>query len=110
MVPYRQGSLDNSKNQSTGGSPHEILYGPNFHHSLGALTELPQKDFTCLPQVKREQAEYSLAFVNTTIKTLYDQPHKRIHLSKENMVYIKLHQDHEILGTRTAVAVGLEMR
>ena len=72
MLPYLQGSLNNSKNQLTGVSPNEILYGFNVRDTLGLLTELPQEHYSRLRQLKRDQAEDSLAFTNVIAKAYYD--------------------------------------
>ena len=96
VLPYLQGSLNNTKNQSTRVSPNEILYGFNVRDSLGLLSELPPEDFSRLRQLKREQAEDSLAFANIMAKAYYDKSHKPLKLSKGSMVYLRLHQGYKI--------------
>lgn len=100
VLPYLQGSLNNSKNQSTGMSPNEILYGFNVRDTLGmlSLTEMPQEDFSRLRQMKREQAEDAIAFANVMAKAYYDSSHKPLNLPKGSKVYLRLHHGYKIPG------------
>ena len=98
VLPYLQGSLNNSKNQSTGVSPNEVLYGFNVRDTLGLLTELPQEDFSRLRQLKREQAEDSIAFANIMAKAYYDESHKPISLPTGSKAYLRLHHGYKIPG------------
>ena len=97
VLPYLQGSLNNSKN-STGVSPNEILYGFNVRDTLGLLAELPPEDFSQLRQMKREQAEESIAFANIMAKAYYDSHHKPLNVSTGSMVFLRLHQGYKIPG------------
>lgn len=98
VLPYLVGSLNNSKNQSTGVSPNEILYGFNVRDTLGMLAELPQEDFSRLRQMKREQAEDCIAFANVMAKAYYDNAHKALDVSKGSMVFLRLHHGYKIPG------------
>lgn len=100
VLPYLQGSLNNSKNQSTGLSPNEILYGFNVRDTLGMLShaDLPPEDFSRLRQMKREQAEDALAFANILAKSYYDSSHKPINIPKGSMMYLRLHHGYKIPG------------
>ena len=100
VLPYLQGSLNNSKNQSTGVSPNEILYGFNVRDTLGLLSlpELPQEDFSRLRQMKREQAEDAIAFANIMAKAYYDSSHKPLSVPKGSSVFLRLHHGYKIPG------------
>ncbi len=98
VLPYLQGCLNNSKNQSTGVSPNEVLYGFNVRDSLGLLSELPPEDFSRLRQLKRDQAEESLAFANVMAKAYFDKSHKPLKLAKGSKAYLRLHHGYEIPG------------
>ena len=98
VLPYLQGSLNNSKNQSTGVSPNEILYGFNVRDTLGMLTELPPEQFSKLRQLKRDQAEDSLAFSNATAKAYYDKSHTSIDLKTGDLAFLRLHDGYSIPG------------
>ena len=99
VLPYLQGSLNNSKNQSTGVSPNEILYGFNVRDTLGLLTlELPPEDFSRLRQLKREAAEDSIAFANIMAKAYYDGSHKNLSVPRGSSVYLRLHHGYKIPG------------
>ena len=99
LLPYLQGCLNNSKNQSTGVSPNEILYGFNVRDAFGFLSDLPPEHFNRLRLLKREQAEESLAFANAMAKAYYDKSHKPLNLAKGSTAYLRLHQGYEIPGT-----------
>ena len=100
MLPYLQGSLNNAKNQSTGVSPNEVLYGFNVRDPLGMinLAELPAEDFSRLRQLKRDQAEESLAFANAMAKERYDHSHKPLDLPVGAQVFLRLHHGYELPG------------
>ena len=98
MLPYLQGSLNNAKNQSTGVSPNEILYGFNVRDPLGVLTELPAEDFSRLRQLKRDEAEESLAFANAMAKERYDHSHKALDLPVGSQAFLRLHHGYELPG------------
>lgn len=98
VLPYLQGYLNNSKNQSTGVSPNEVLYGFNVRDTLGMLSQLPEADLTRLRQLKRDQAEESIAFANAFAKLQYDSKHKPLSLSKGDNAYLRLNHGYEIAG------------
>ena len=98
VLPYLQGSLNNSKNRSTGVSPNEILYGFNVRDTLGLLTELPPEQYSRLRQLKRDQAEDSLAFSNAMAKAYYDQKHQPLDLASGSLAFLRLHDGYSIPG------------
>lgn len=81
-------------------SPNEILYGFNVRDTLGLLTELPKKHFSRLRQLKRDQAEESLAFANVMAKAYYNKSHKPLTVPKGSSVYLRLHNGYEIPDIR----------
>ena len=98
VLPYLQGYLNNSKNQSTGVSPNEILYGFNVRDTLAMLSDLPAEDFTKLRQLKRDQAEESIAFANAFTKARYDSKHQAVTLAKGDSAYLRLGEGYDIPG------------
>ena len=98
VIPYLQGSLNNSRNRLIDTSPNEILYGFKVRDTLGLLTDLPAEDFSRLRLEKREQAEDSMAFANATAKARYDRRHKPVNLAVGSQAFLKLHDGYEIPG------------
>ena len=98
VLPYLQGYLNNSKNQSTGVSPNEIIYGFNVRDTLSMLADLPAEDFTKLRQLKRDRAEESIAFANAFAKTRYDSKHQAVTLSVGDYAYLRLGEGYDIPG------------
>lgn len=98
VLPYLQGYLNNSKNQATGVSPNEILYGFNVRDTLSMLSDLPAEDFTKLRQLKRDQAEESIAFANAFTKARYDNKHQPVALAVGDRAYLRLGDGYNIPG------------
>ena len=90
------GNLNNFKNQSTEVSSNKILYEFNVRDTLELLIELSKKDFNRLRQLKREQVEEFIAFVNIMIKIYYDESHMSISLLKESKTYLRLYHNYKI--------------
>ena len=104
VLSYLQGSLNNSKNQSTGSSPNQILYGFNVRDSLGLLTELPIEDRNRVRDIKRAEAEDSVAFANAMAKARYDDTHTRINIQSGSRVFLRLHNGYSIPGVNGKLA------
>lgn len=98
VLPYLQGSLNNSKNSSIDSAPNEIIYGFKVRDTLGMLADLPSEHFDRLRLMKREQAEDSMAFANAAAKARYDRRHKPITLAVGSKAFLKLHDGYEIPG------------
>ena len=98
VLPYLQGGMNNSKNQSTGVSLNEIVYGARVNDSLSLLHDIPPEDYIRLRQIHRESAEDSLAFANAISKARYDSKHKAIDIQVGSQAYIKLHHGYTIPG------------
>ena len=96
VLSYLVGNLNNFKNQSTEVSSNKILYEFNVRDTLELLIELSKKDFNRLRQLKREQVEEFIAFVNIMIKIYYDESHMSISLLKESKTYLRLYHNYKI--------------
>ena len=77
-------------------SSNKILYEFNVRDTLELLIELSKKDFNRLRQLKKEQVEEFIAFVNIIIKIYYDKSHMLISLFKESKIYLRLHHNYKI--------------
>ena len=98
LLLYLQNYLNNFKNQFIKISLNEILYNFNIRDIFDFLSDLPSKHFNHLRQLKREQIEKSLTFINVIIKAYYDKSHKSLNLAKRNIIYLRLHQNYKILN------------
>ena len=46
--------------------------------------------------MKREQTENVIIFVNILIKAYYDKSHIALKLTRDNIIYLRLHHEYEI--------------
>ena len=99
ILPYLQGYLNNSPNQSTSLAPNKVIYGFKVRNTLGILSELPDgEDYSKIRQRNRQQAEESVAFANTFAKLRYNAKHKAIDISTGDKVYLRLGHRYNIPG------------
>ena len=77
-------------------SLNELLYNFNVRNTFKLLTKLSQKDFFRLRQIKREQAEDIIIFVNTLTKAYYNKSHIALKLTRDNITYLRLYHEYEI--------------
>ena len=75
---------------------NEIFYEFNVRDTLELLIELSKKDFNRLRQLKREQVEEFIVFINIIIKIYYDESYMLISLLKESKTYLRLYYDYKI--------------
>lgn len=75
---------------------NEILYNFNIHDAFHFLFDLSSKHFNRLRQLKREQIEKSLTFINIIIKIYYDKSYKSLNFIKKSIVYLRLYQGYKI--------------
>ncbi len=97
-LPYLQGSLNNSRNASTGYAPNELAYGFRTNDTLDTLTktDLTPEDYTRIRQIYREEAEDSIAFANATSKSYYDAKHTPLTIGSK--AYLRLFHGYTIPG------------
>ena len=48
--------------------------------------------------MKRKQAKNVIIFVNTLTKAYYNKSHIVLRLTRDNIIYLRLHHEHEILN------------
>jgi hypothetical protein len=99
-LPLIQWTLNTSKNDSTGVSPNEYVYGFNPHDALDTLTDttLNQESLEFLRRENRDAAQEALAFAQVYQKYIYDGKHKPISLKPRDMVALRLHHGYRIQG------------
>ena len=96
MLSYIQESLNNFKNQFIEVLFNELFYDFNVRDILKLLIKFSRKDFFRLRQMKREQIEDVIVFVNTLIKAYYNKSHIALRLTCDNIIYLRLHHEYEI--------------
>ena len=82
-LPYLQAVLNNSRNQTTGFSPHELLTGFKSNlDSLNALVDVLPADFEKLRGHYRAEAQNAIAWANARMKARYDGRHRPLFHSR----------------------------
>jgi len=98
-LPHLQATLNNSRNQTTGYTPNELLRGFNSNlDSLHALEDLPPADYEKLRGRLRAEAQDAVAWANAGMKARYDSKHKPLSFKEGDQVMLRLHHGYKILG------------
>ena len=63
---------------------------------LDILLDLSLKNLNKLRLIKREEANNTITFINTIIKTRYDNIYKAINLYKSLIIYLRLYYNYLI--------------
>ena len=77
---------------------NEFVYDFKVNDTLNLLTDLFSKNYSQLRQLKRENAEVAMTFVNAFSKTRYDEIHKTLKFNIDDKMYLRLHQSYIIFG------------
>ena len=75
---------------------NELLYDFNVRNTLEFLTKFLQKDFSRLRQMKWEQVENVIIFVNILIKIYYDKSYIALRLARDSIIYLRLYHEYGI--------------
>ena len=76
---------------------NELVYDFKVNDTLDLLADLFSENYSQLRQLKRENVEVAMIFVNVFNKTRYDEIHKILKLNIDDKMYLRLHQDYTIL-------------
>lgn len=91
-LPALQEILNSSQSNSTGHTPHELMYGIQLHNPLNIGFKTPEcQDFTV-----REDAAEALRYASMYMKRYYDRKHQPQHYTVGDSVYIRLHKGYHI--------------
>ena len=94
-----QAVLNNSRNQTIGFSPNELLIGFKTNlDSLNALEDLLPADFATLRGHFRSEAQDAIAWANACMKARYDSKHKPVSFKPGDQVMLRLHHGYRIPG------------
>ena len=77
-------------------SSNELIYEFKINDTLNILTDLSFENYNQLRQIKRDDVEVAMIFVNALSKTRYDKVHRAMKLKIDDKVYLRLHHDYTI--------------
>ena len=77
-------------------SSNELIYEFKINDTLNMLTDLSFENYSQLRQIKRDDVETVMTFVNALSKTRYDEIHKAMKLKIDDKMYLRLHHDYTI--------------
>lgn len=99
ILPYLQGSLNNSTNQLTSILLNEVVYGFRIRNTLGLLSiDIAPEYYTKVRQLIREQTEDSITFANAIIKIRYNTTHIQRDIRVGDLVFLRLYHGYTIPG------------
>ena len=75
---------------------NELVYEFKINDTLNMLTDLLFENYNQLRQIKRENVEIVMTFVNVLNKTRYDAIHKTLKFKIDDKMYLRLHHDYII--------------
>ena len=75
---------------------NELIYDFRINDQLIMLTNLSSKNYNRLRQLKRENVENVMIFVNAFNKIKYNVVHETINIKIDDKIYLRLHQDYII--------------
>ena len=75
---------------------NELIYEFKINDTLNMLTNLSFENYSQLRQIKRDDVEVVMTFVNALNKARYDEVHRTMKLKIDDKVYLRLHHDYTI--------------
>ena len=75
---------------------NEFVYEFKINDTLSMLTNLSSENYSQLRQIKRENVEIAIIFVNVLSKIRYDAMHKTLKFKIDDKMYLRLHHDYII--------------
>ena len=78
-------------------SSNELIYEFKINDTLSMLANLFSENYNQLRQIKRENVETAMTFVNAFSKARYDEIHKTMKFKVDDKMYLRLHHDYTIL-------------
>ena len=97
MLSYLQAKSNNVVQISTGYVSNKLAYNFKINNAVRLLADLLAKQYSCLRQIKREDAEAAMAFANTISKTRYNKAYCALNIKSGFIVYFCLYQEYIIL-------------
>ena len=96
MLFFLQIEFNNVKQFVIDYASNELIYEFKINDSLSMLVNLTLKNYNCFRQIKRENVEAVMMFVNAISKSRYNQAHRAMKLTSEFLIYLHLHQGYTI--------------
>ena len=75
---------------------NELVYEFKINDTLNMLADLFPENYSQLRQIKRENVEVVMTFVNVFSKVRYDEIHKTMKFKIDDKMYLRLHHDYII--------------
>ena len=75
---------------------NEFVYEFKINDTLNMLADLSFENYNQLRQIKRENVEIAITFVNVLNKVRYDAIHKTLKFKIDDKMYLRLHHDYII--------------
>ena len=75
---------------------NEFVYEFKINDTLNMLTNLSFENYSQLRQIKRDDVETIMTFVNALNKTRYDEVHKTLKIKIDDKMYLRLHHNYII--------------
>ena len=75
---------------------NEFVYEFKINDTLSMLANLSFENYSQLRQIKRENIEIVITFVNVLSKVRYDAIHKTLKFKIDDKMYLRLHHDYII--------------
>lgn len=104
MLPSVQASVNNSRNEATGLSPNEVLYGFRLREGIDLLPSLstqsdkPHGNQDTARTILRAEAADAIAWAAQQMKIRFDIAHTPLRLQEGDQAYIQLHKHFHIPG------------
>ena len=89
--------LNNAINAITNFILNKLVYDFRVRDILELLVDLSVENLNRLRFIKRKKANNVIIFINTIIKTRYNNIYKIVKLREESLVYLRFHYNYSIL-------------
>ena len=96
VLSFIQIENNNVVHITTEYASNELVYEFKINDTLNMLANLSSENYNQLRQIKRENVEIAMAFVNALSKVRYDAMHKTLKLKIDDKMYLRLHHDYII--------------
>ena len=96
MLSFIQVENNNVVHVITKYVSNELIYEFKVNDTLDMLANLSFENYNQLRQIKRENVEIAMTFINVLSKTRYDAIHKTLEFKIDDKMYLRLHHDYTI--------------
>ena len=99
VFSYLQTKSNNVKQFIIDYASNELMYDFKINDFVNMLIDFSSKNYNKLKQIKREDVEFVMTFINVVNKKRYDNKHKTLNdnFKFEFMMYLRFHQNYIII-------------